>query len=274
MRAAVLGSPIAHSLSPVLHEAAYRELGLSAWSYEAYEVDAAGLAPFVAALDEEWRGLSLTMPLKGVALEVASHVDDLGQRSGAVNTLYRREDGLWGATNTDVHGIVEALRPHLPPDPRRALVLGAGATARSSVLALAELGVQILTVRARDTSRAADLLAWALDLGLGIGSGSVAGIGPWVTTRDDIVISTVPADAGADVAATVPARHSGVLLDVVYAGWPTPLATAAREAGMTVVPGLDMLVEQAARQFHLFTGQRAPVDVMRAAGVDALASGG
>ena len=273
MRAAVLGSPIAHSLSPVLHRAGYRELGITSWTYEAHEVRAPALAGFVAGLDEQWRGLSLTMPLKEVALGVAAEVDDVARRAGAANTLVRRADGGWDATNTDVHGIVAALRPHLRDVPRRALVIGAGATARSSVLALAELGVQVLTVRARDTGRATDLLAWALDLDIGIGSGSVAAIGPWVTTKDDVVVSTVPAGASEDVAATVPASHSGLLLDVVYAGWPTPLATAALAAGMVVVPGLDMLVEQAAEQFRLFTGRRPPVDVMRAAGVAALGAG-
>ena len=187
-----------------------------------------------------------------------------------MNTLVRRDDGGWDATNTDVVGLVRALAPHLPDAPGRALVLGAGATARSAVLALAELGVTTLTVRARDTSRAADLLAWALDLGAGIRNGSVAGLGPWVTTRDDVVVSTLPGSAGEVAAATVPAAHPGVLLDVVYAGWPTPLARAAAEAGMTVVSGLDMLVHQAAEQFRLFTGHEAPFDAMAAAGRAAL----
>jgi shikimate dehydrogenase len=268
LRAAVLGSPVAHSLSPVLHRAGYTAAGLEGWAYDAHEVDAAGLSPFVAGLDGSWRGLSLTMPLKEVALDLATTVSDVATRAGAANTLVRRDDGGWDATNTDVGGIVAALGPHLTGDPTRALVLGAGATARSAVLALAELGVTTLTVRARDTATAADLLAWAL--GHGIRSGSVAGIGPWLTTRDDVVVSTVPAAAGDVVAATVPAAHPGVLLDVVYAGWPTPVARAAGAAGMTVVPGLDMLVHQAAEQFRLFTGHEAPVEAMAQAGRAAL----
>ena len=270
LRAAVLGSPIAHSLSPALHRAGYAALRLEDWVYDAHDVDAAGLRSFVADLGEEWRGLSLTMPLKEVAAELATSVDEVARRSAAVNTLVRRTDGGWDATNTDVVGVVRALGPHLQPDAGRALVIGAGAPARSAVLALAELGVTTLTVRARDTARAADLLAWALDLGAGIRSGSVAEIGPWVSTRDDIVVSTLPADAGGVVAATVPAAHRGVLLDVVYARWPTPLARAARAAGMTVVSGLDMLVHQAAEQFRLFTGREAPLEAMAAAGRAAL----
>jgi shikimate dehydrogenase len=233
-------------------------------------VEADGLAAFVARLDEQWRGLSLTMPLKEAGLDVATSVDAVARRAAAVNTLVRRDDGGWDATNTDVIGVVRALAPHLTGPPERALVLGAGATARSAVLALAELGTTTLTVRARDTTRAADVLAWALDLGTGIRNGSVAALGPWVTTRDDVVVSTLPALASEDAAATVPARHAGVLLDVVYAGWPTPLARAATDAGMTVLPGLDMLVHQAAEQFRLFTGRDAPVAAMAAAGRAAL----
>ncbi|NHI18252.1 shikimate dehydrogenase [Phycicoccus endophyticus] len=269
MRAAVLGSPVTHSLSPVLHRAGYAAAGLTGWEYERYDVDVAALPGFVAALDPTWRGLSLTMPLKVAALELATTVSEVARRAGAANTLVRREDGGWDATNTDVVGVVEALAPRLAGTPERALVLGAGATARSCVLALAELGVRTLTVRARDTGRAADLLAWALDAGIGLRNGSVAALDPWATTRDDVVVSTVPPDGGAVVAATVPPEHPGVLLDVVYANWPTPLARAAAAAGMTVVPGLDMLVHQAAAQFTLVTGTAAPVAAMAAAGREA-----
>jgi shikimate dehydrogenase len=270
LRAAVLGSPVAHSLSPALHRAGYAAAGLEGWEYEAREVTAEQLPAVVAALGDEWRGLSLTMPLKEVALEVARDVSDVARRAAAANTLVRRPDGGWDATNTDVAGVAEALRPHLPGTPERALVLGAGATARSAVLALAGLGVTTLTVRARDTGRAADLLAWAVDLGIGIRSGSVAGVDAWHTHRDDVVVSTVPPAGGEAVAATVPPEHPGVLLDVVYADWPTPVARAAAAAGMTVVSGLDMLVHQAAEQFRLFTGLPAPVEAMLAAGRAAL----
>jgi shikimate dehydrogenase len=270
LRAAVLGSPVAHSLSPVLHRAGYAAAGLDGWEYEAREVAADELAGVVAGLDEQWRGLSLTMPLKEAALEVAATFSDVARRAGAANTLVRRDDGAWDATNTDVAGVAEALRPHLVAPPQRALVIGAGATARSTVLALAGLGVTTLTVRARDTAKAADLLAWAVDLGTGVRSGSVAGLDAWRTTRDDVVVSTVPPAAADAVAATVPPEHGGVLLDVVYAGWPTPVARAATAAGMTVVSGLDLLVHQAAEQFRLFTGRPAPVEAMFAAGRAAL----
>nr|WP_239100150.1 shikimate dehydrogenase [Phycicoccus sp. CSK15P-2] len=269
MRAAVLGSPVSHSLSPVLHRAGYRELGLTEWEYGRHEVDAAGLAGFVEGLDDTWRGLSLTMPLKDAGLSVAVDATEVARRAGAANTLVRRDDGGWDADNTDVAGVLEALAGHLPDRPERALVLGAGATARSCVLALARLGVRTLTVRARDTSRAADLLAWSMDAA-GMRNGSVATLDPWVTTTDDVVVSTVPPAGAEDVAATVPATHRGVFLDVVYADWPTLPARAAAAAGMTVVSGTEMLVHQAAAQFRLFTGLAAPVAQMRSAGLRAL----
>ena len=270
MRAAVLGSPITHSLSPVLHRAGYAAAGLTGWQYDAHEVGADGLAGFVGGLGDEWRGLSLTMPLKEVALDVATSVDAVARRAAAANTLVRRDDGGWDATNTDVVGLVRALGPHLTATPQRALVLGAGATARSAVLALAELGVTTLTVRARDTGRAADLLAWALDLGTGIRNGSVAGLGPWVTTRDDVVVSTLPGAAEEVAAATVPAgapRHPARRRVRRVAD----AARARRRAGRNDRgPGLDMLVHQAAEQFRLFTGHDAPLEAMTAAGRAAL----
>lgn len=262
----MLGSPVAHSLSPALHRAGYLAVGLDGWDYTAHDVGARGLAEYVATRGDEWRGLSLTMPLKEAALDVATDVDDIARLAGAANTLVRRADGGWDATNTDVAGVSDALRPHLGSAPERALVIGAGATARSAVVALARLGVTTLTVRARDTGKAADLLSWALGLGLGIRSGSVAGLGPWLTAADQVVVSTVPPPAAEAVAAGVPDRHPGVLLDVVYAGWPTPVAQAAAAAGMTVVSGLDVLVHQAGEQFRRFTGVEAPLAAMATAG--------
>ncbi|MGL5912308.1 MAG: shikimate dehydrogenase, partial [Phycicoccus sp.] len=157
----MLGSPVAHSLSPVLHRAGYAAAGLDGWEYGAHEIGVDGLAAHLAALDEEWRGLSLTMPLKEAALEMATDADDVARLAAAANTLVRRPDGGWDATNTDVAGVSGALRPHLRAAPERALVIGAGATARSAVVALAGLGVTTLTVRSRDTGKAADLLSWA-----------------------------------------------------------------------------------------------------------------
>ena len=274
LNAAVLGSPIAHSLSPVLHRAAYRALGLRDWRYAAHEVDEEGFLPFVAGLDETWRGLSLTMPLKEVAFEVAADISPTALATGAINTLVRRETGEWDAHNTDVHGVVAALGGSLrdaAAAPRSATVLGSGATARSAIAALAELGVRHVRLAVRAAVRPATTRI-AADLGLQVEQVSLE---RWAD-RGGLVVSTLPAGAGAAAAAVLDGhrldghRLEGTLLDVVYADWPTPLAVAAAAAGLTVVPGLDMLVHQAAEQVRLMTGREAPLQAMLAAGRQAV----
>lgn len=267
-RAGVLGSPIAHSLSPILHEAGYAVRELSSWRYTAHEVSRADLAGFLADLDDSWRGVSLTMPLKEVAFEVASTVSSVAERARAINTLTRRSDGGWDATNTDVAGIVGALTSATQRHRQRpAVVVGTGATARSAVLALAQLGVREVRVAGRTRSAVAAVVALARDLGLLSEGLRFEG---WPRDDPGIIVSTVPANASESVAAAITARHTGMLLDVVYASWPTPLANAATEAGLVVVSGLDMLVHQAAVQFELFTGVAAPVQTMLRAGRAAL----
>ncbi len=266
-RAGVLGSPIAHSLSPVLHRAGYAALGLTDWEYTRHEVREDDLAGFLAECDDTWRGLSLTMPLKEAALDCALTVSEVARRARAANTLVRRADGAWDATNTDVEGIVCALRSQISPRARRGCVVGSGATARSAVLAMADLGLRELVVAARNPHTAAELVALGAELGL---ASSAHRLGHWGMLDADVVVSTVPASGSISLAAGVPADPTTVLLDVVYAHWPTPLAQAATGAGMVVISGLDMLVHQAAAQFTLFTGQPAPVEAMLAAGRAAL----
>lgn len=258
---------MAHSLSPTLHEAAYRAAGLTGWTYAAHDVGVAEFAEFVAGLDGTYRGLSLTMPLKEVAFDVAASVTRTAEATGSVNTLVRREDGGWDAHNTDVRGIEAALAE--APHDGSAVLLGSGATARSAIVALASLGVQRLVLGVRDEPRP-ETLRLAVHFGLTV---EVARLTGWTSKhRDQLVVSTLPPE-GARVAATAfgAGRHGGTLMDVVYANWPTPLGQAASGAGMTVISGLDMLVYQAAEQFRLFTGHQAPVQEMYAAGRRALA---
>lgn len=268
LHAGVLGSPIRHSLSPTLHRAGYAAAGLTDWDYTAHEVDEGGLAPFVAGLDVVWRGLSLTMPLKVAAFDVADEVSELARRAGAINTLARTDTG-WVGDNTDVYGIVAALRDAEVIEPARASVLGSGATARSALLALQEIDAGEVVVAARDEAKAAALR----DAVPGAGDVQIAPLRSWTSGAPQVVVSTLPGgSAGTAVAETIgDADLTGVvLLDVVYADWPTPLARAAAERGATVVSGLEMLVHQAARQFELFTGEPAPVAAMQAAGRAAL----
>jgi shikimate dehydrogenase len=257
-RAAVLGSPVAHSLSPALHRAAYAALGLD-WRYDRIECQEAELADLVAGLGSEWIGLSLTMPLKRVTLQVADRVSDLAAAVGAANTLVATGSG-WLADNTDVAGIIGALRESGVEKVERALVLGAGGTAQAALAALRELGEPAPTVLVRDSSRAAELEAAAERLG--VRPVISAGLLDTTFAPVDVVISTLPPGA-ADVLLPQPWLGRPVLLDVIYAPWPTALASSAFAAGCRVVGGLPVLLHQAAAQVELMTGQEAPVAVMR-----------
>jgi shikimate dehydrogenase len=274
--AAVLGSPINHSLSPALHAAAYSALGLSNWSYGAHEVKPPALCGFVTGLDAQWAGLSLTMPLKEAAFEVADEVSDLAREIGAINTLVRRPDGCWSGENTDVYGVSQALREAGCVHVASSLVLGSGATARSAVAALAMLGCRKVTFAVRSLARP-ETLDHALRAGIEV---DVVGLGRVADRAGDasVVVSTLPPNA-----LPAPALAGGgslegpwlqghFLLDVVYAGWPTPLARTFEQAGATVVSGFEVLVHQAAEQVHLMTGLHAPVERMRAAGLAAMES--
>jgi shikimate dehydrogenase len=261
----VLGDPIAHSLSPVLHRAAYDALGLD-WSYDAHRVPAGGLAGFVAGLDESWRGLSLTMPLKREALEVADRLTDRARLAGGANTLVL-DDGERVADNTDLPGAVAAIRERTTAPLASAAVLGGGATATSVGLALVELGVRSIELLVRDAGRAAETVdaLRAHPAGIDVRTSALRGARP-VTA--DVVVSTVPAAAQTPDLVT---RFADVpvVFEALYDPWPTPLAASAGDR--VLVGGLDLLVHQAVLQLELFTGLEAPLDVMRAAGQRVLA---
>ena len=277
MKAAVLGKPIAHSLSPTLHRAAYAALGLTDWTYDLVECDEAGLADYVRARGVDWAGLSLTMPLKRTILPLLDHVDHLAAATGGANTVVFRPEGRYGY-NTDVQGIVDALTEAgaaalASTGPGSITIIGAGATACSALAAVGELGAPGADVIARDPARAAGLQATADRLGLTIR------LRPWadLTSSDavvpDLLISTVPAGAADEYAERLLLSHQGppALLDVVYHPWPTPLAQAARAGGAIVANGYAMLLHQAAAQVELMTGKPAPLEEMRAAGEQELA---
>lgn len=263
-RCGVLGSPISHSLSPALHRAGYREVGMD-WEYDAHEVAAGGLPAFLDGLTPEWRGLSLTMPLKREALPLAGVVSDVAYAAGGANTLVRRDDGSWAADNTDVPGLVAALQERWPSPVTRTTILGGGATAASALVALASTGCAEFVLAVRNPERAQETLEAAARLPEPV-QVSTAPLGERVDA--DLVISTIPAHAQTPdllaSCASVP-----VVFEVVYDPWPTPLATSADNR--VLIGGLDLLVHQAALQFTAFTGLPAPLEKMRAAGESALA---
>jgi len=253
--------PVEHSLSPVLHHAAYAALGLQGWHYDRYAVDEAGLRAFVDGLGPEWAGLSLTMPLKREALEVADEVDPDAAAIGAANTLVRR-GSAWRATNTDVDGIVETLHEVGIVTVDRAVVLGAGGTAQAALAALRRLGETAPTVLVRNPARAGALRATAERLELA--PRIVGGFPDLALPPADVVISTLPAGA-ADALVGRAWDPATVVLDVIYAPWPTALAAAAAAAGCRVAGGLEVLLHQAVGQVELMTGRPGPTDAMRAA---------
>jgi shikimate dehydrogenase len=264
VRAAVLGSPIAHSLSPVLHTAAYAAAGLDGWTYSAIECDEAGLPGFIASRDGRWAGLSLTMPLKRAVLPLLDRTEPLAAQVGGANTVVFA-DGERHGYNTDVPGMVTALAEAGVTAPASATILGAGATACATLAALRAIGLTTAVVHARDEARAGDLLAAADRLGVAV---ELRPFGSQVRAGD-LLISTVPAGA-ADFyteRALAGSPRPTAVLDVVYSPWPTALAQAGARSGAAVISGFDLLLHQGARQFELMTGvEPAPVSAMRAAG--------
>lgn len=269
-KAAVLGSPIEHSLSPVLHLAAYQALGLDDWTYERIECAEEQLPGLVSGLSAEWAGLSVTAPNKIAALAAASARTELAETVGSANTLVRTGDG-WLADCTDVDGAYGALAElDVEPGEKPAVVVGSGGTSLPVTAAFARAGLREAVVVSRDEKRAYPTLRLAKSLGLRP---------RWVDLRSPYLgkvaasaaalVNTVPADA---VAPWAPAlAQAPAVLDVVYDPWPTTLARLARERGARVAGGQSMLLHQAFRQVEWFTGQPAPREAMRQALETALA---
>lgn len=245
---AVLGSPIGHSKSPRIHRAAFGERAL-AWEYTALECGERELEGFLNGLDETWRGLSLTMPLKEEAHRIAKVLDPVAEESGVVNTLLRLANDAsghpqWAGFNTDVAGLAAAVsRAGL--DATHTVILGAGATAVSALLAARALGAESVTVVARRGEAAAALAERF--------SGTFASTlsAPEIGHTPTLIISTLPGTAGGSVEI---ARElcAAPLFDVAYDPWPSPLAERWRAAGRAAHSGLAMLIEQALLQQRIF----------------------
>jgi shikimate dehydrogenase len=265
MKAAVLGSPVAHSLSPALHRAAYRALGLAGWSYEAIECDEAGLPALLDGCGPDWAGLSLTMPLKRSVLPLLDKAEPLVADVGGANTVIFAAGARHGH-NTDVPGMITALTAAGLSASGRVLILGGGATACSALAAVRRLGAGEVTAAVRDPARASGLLAAADRLGVKVALADFGRGDPQGSWH--LLISTVP--SGASDMYTERIRRGDLVpaavLDVVYHPWPTGLAAAAEQTGAAVISGFELLLHQAARQVELMTARAAPTAALRRGG--------
>lgn len=258
--AAVVGYPIDHSLSPVLHRAAYQALGCEEWTYDRIPCPPGHLARIVSNCSPDYRGFSVTMPAKKEALLYADQSSDRAQKVGAANTLVRHKDGWW-ADCTDIDGATHALQ-QAQIDGGSVLILGAGSTVRPYIDALHTLTEDTgnplsLTIASRSRERAQDTLNCADRYAVPVTWCDLSSSDEFQKAADSAtqVISTLPADAGA---AYAPALHAVErYVDVTYAPWPTSLAEHIAPHATTVVGGLTMLIHQAVRQVELFTGKEA-----------------
>lgn len=285
----VLGDPVRHSLSPAMHNAALRALGLD-WVYLALPVPGAELAGALRALEAlDCRGLNVTLPHKRSAAALAAELCPLARRLGAVNTLVRRPEGGWLGTNTDVEGFLAPLRER-PWRGRRALVLGGGGSALAVLAGLEMLGFGAVQVAGRDPQRLGALVAscrpWLPQL-QPIAWGGEAEIGAETLEEAlagaDLVVNTTPVgmasphDPGAagrcplGPAALEQLRPEASVYDLIYTPRPTALLAAASRRGCQVFDGLEMLVRQGAAALALWSGHdQVPVAVMRQAALQQL----
>ncbi|MCC3269122.1 shikimate dehydrogenase [Arthrobacter gengyunqii] len=270
-RAAVLGHPIGHSKSPLLHRAAYEYLGFHC-AYDALDVPEENAAAFAAALrhpdptDRQWAGLSVTMPLKAALLPAMDRLTEMAAALRVLNTVtfeYTDAGVVLTGHNTDVAGIVRALRHAGSRTDPRIAVLGAGGTACAAVAAAGMLDAAAVDVYARGFRAAAD--GTVAVQAAGSRTGTSVALHPWeeaaaACATADVVISTLPPRAADPLAESLAAaavdRTGAVLLDVAYDPWPSRIAQEWSEAGGRIVPGLEMLLYQAVEQVRLFAGNK------------------
>ena len=270
--AGVIGWPVEHSLSPAIHNAAFDAAGLD-WIYVPLPVPPGAMraaADGLVALG--FRGANVTMPHKTQSAALADELSEDARRLQAVNTFVVDGERLRGH-NTDAPGFDRFLRRDAGFDPagRSALVFGAGGAARAVALALAAGGLGLLSVAAREAARADDLVATVRDLSVEV-EVEVVPFGEAEGLERDLVVNATPLGSDGATAPPIPALHEGVVVvDLLYYPAPTPLQVAARDAGADAFGGLGMLLHQAALSFELWTGGPAPLDVMSAAAVTALA---
>ena len=266
--AAVIASPIQHSLSPFLHQAAYRDLGLNI-DYRRIEITKETIGSFLASWPEGLVGLSVTMPLKQVIIPLLSQVDGLAKAVGAVNTVVPFPGGITAGFNTDVYGLVTAIKETKGREfsPERAVIVGSGATASSALAALGELQAGQINLLARRVSGAGNAVQAATRLGIDPGYMPLAAGEKARETLQaaDLIVSTVPRAVLDDFYQTISFNPEQTVLDIVYDPWPSELVKQASRSGATIISGKVMLLHQALMQVKLFTSRTPNLEAMRTA---------
>ncbi len=245
IRAAVLGSPIAHSLSPALHMAAYKHLGITG-EYTAIEVLPADLKDFIDSRDSSWTGFSLTMPLKESVMSIADVLDPLVVQVACANTLIRKDDS-WSAYSTDVSGFRHSILNKGAATCKSVSIIGSGATARAAAAAVDETG-RVIHVVHRNPDRCQAMKSAAPK--------SEIIFHPWESALPmaDITINTTPSGAADVFVHTLSSKVHGIFFEALYKPWPTPLLAKWRSLGGESIDGLDLLVHQGVDQISLMTG--------------------
>ena len=257
IRAAVLGSPISHSLSPRLHAAAYKYLGIEG-SYVSFEVSSGNLKKFLSDKESGWSGFSLTMPLKEEALTCAAVIDPLVQKIGCGNTLVKR-NGKWHLYSTDVLGFQNSFKAKNVNIPSSVLIIGSGATARAAVAAFDDKNTQIQILH-RNVDREVSLQSAVLNSSLKFHM--------WGEKLDfktfDLVINTTPKFILDELSKDISGKPKGVFFDVIYEPWPTDFANNWSSNGGEVISGLELLIAQGVEQVKIFTGEEISTDSLTA----------
>ena len=253
IQAAVLGSPISHSLSPRLHTAAYKFLNIQG-SYTSFEVPAGNLRKFLSDKSESWNGFSLTMPLKEEALSCVADVDPLVKRIKSGNTLVN-QNCHWKLYSTDVIGFKNAWRMHNKNNPSSVIIIGSGATARAAVAAFDSASTRIEIVH-RNSNREKSMRDSV--------SESHLDFLPWKFSdkffQADLVINTTPKFALDEFAQNLVIKPSGIFFDVLYDPWPTQFAQSWSQAGGEIIGGLELLIAQGVEQIKFFTSEQVSTD--------------
>lgn len=268
----LIGHPVEHSVSPQMHNSAFRRLGLN-YAYLAFDVVEDALEAAVKGLKAlRVAGFNVTIPHKIRVIELLDELDESAERTGAVNTVVNERGTLKGY-NTDVHGIKRALEKFKLPGSGQVMVIGAGGAARASIKALLNLGFEKILIANRTLRRAQSLADWVRSMGFSADACSLEE-GRRRAGGCELIVNATPIGMYPNVDEAPLSRDEipsgSAVLDLVYNPPRTKLLREAEKAGARAISGVEVLVYQGAESFKLWTGRDAPIKIMREAALKAL----